>query len=78
VQLLPSRPPGDDEPCAFEDAEVLHHPETRHLELRLELGQRAAGTLEEPVEQETPRRVCEGLEPTIISSGVASGIGLAA
>jgi hypothetical protein len=66
VQLLPSRPLGDDEACAFEHAEVLHHSETGHLELRLQLGQRAAVTLEEPVEQETPRRVCERLEHAIV------------
>ena len=45
---------------------MLHHPEARHLQLRLELGQRAAVTLEEPVEQEASRRVGERLEHTVV------------
>ena len=57
VQLLPPRALGDDEVRVFENAQVLHHPETGHVQLGLELGQRAAVTREEPVEQEAPRRI---------------------
>ena len=45
---------------------MLHHAEARHLQLRLELGERAAVTLEEPVEQEPPRRVGERTEHGIV------------
>ena len=45
-------PAGDDEAGVFEDPEVLHDAEARHLQLRLELGERAAVTHEEPIEQE--------------------------
>ena len=45
---------------------MLHDTEAGHLQLGLELGQRAAVTLEEPVEQEPPRRVGERLEHTVV------------
>jgi hypothetical protein len=45
---------------------VLHHAEARHLQLGLELGQRAAVTQEEPVEQEAPRGICKRLENTVV------------
>ena len=41
---------------------AIDHPEARHLELRLELGERAAVTLEKPVEEMSSGRVGEGLE----------------
>src|SRR5438270_734222 len=46
--------------------QVLHHAEARHLQLGLELGQRAAVTLEQPVEQEATRRVGECLEDRVV------------
>jgi hypothetical protein len=45
---------------------VLHHPEPRHVQIGLELGQRAAVALEEPVEQEPTGRVGERLEHTVV------------
>jgi hypothetical protein len=66
VQLFPTGPPGDDEARVFEDAQVLHDAEAGHLQLRLELGQRAAVTREEPVEQVAPGRVGERLEHTVV------------
>src|SRR3954462_8808703 len=56
VELFPSDLPRDDETGVLEDAEVLHDAEARHLQLGLQLRERAAVTLEEPVEQEPPRR----------------------
>ena len=66
VELLPARSARDDETGLFEDAQVLHHAEARHLQLGLELGQRAAVTLEEPVEQEPARRIGECLEHAVV------------
>ena len=57
---------GDDEARVLEHPQVLHHTEARHLQLRLELGQRAAVTREEPVEQEATRLVGERLEHTVV------------
>ena len=53
-------------PGFLQQAEVLHHAEAGHLQLRLELRQRAAVTREEPVEQEAPRRVGERLEHAVV------------
>jgi hypothetical protein len=66
VQFLPALPACDDEARVFEDPEVLHDAEASHLQLGLELGERAAVTREEPVEQEPPRRVGERLEHTVV------------
>jgi hypothetical protein len=66
VVLLPPRPSRDDEPCLFEDAQVLHDAEARHLQLRLELRERAAVALEEPVEQEATRRIGKCLEHPVV------------
>ena len=66
VELLPARPAGDDEACVFEDAQVLHHAEARHLQIRLELGERAAVALEEPVEQVPAGRIRQGLEDAVV------------
>jgi hypothetical protein len=66
VQLFPARPAHDDEARAFEDAKVLHDTEARHLQFGLELGERAAVTLEEPVEEEAARRVGERLEHEVV------------
>ena len=48
------------------EAQVLHDAEARHLQLGLELGQRAAVTRVEPVEQEAARRVGECLEYAVV------------
>src|SRR6266850_892444 len=69
VQLLPAPAARDDEACLLQDLEVLHDPEARHLQLRLELGERAAVTLEEPVEEMPARRISECLEDGIVVHG---------
>jgi hypothetical protein len=66
VQLFPARPARDDEARVFEHAEVLHDAEARHLQLGLELRERAAVTRKEPVEQEAPRRVGKRPEHPIV------------
>ena len=66
VQLLPALPAGDDEPGVLEHAEVLHDAEAGHLELGLELRERAAVALEEPVEEMAPGRVGERLEDLVV------------
>ena len=45
---------------------MLHGAEAGHLQLGLELRQRAAVTLVEPVEQEAPRRIAERLEDEVV------------
>ena len=45
---------------------MLHDPDTRHVHLGLELGQRATFTLEEKIEQEAARRVGERLEHAVV------------
>jgi len=65
VQEVPFLPPcfaRDHEARVFEHAEMLHDTEASHVHLGLELSERAAVTLEEPVEQESPRGVRECLE----------------
>jgi len=65
VQEMPFLPPCsacDHEAGVFEHAQMFHDAEPGHLHLGLELGERAAVTLEEPVEEESPRRVRECLE----------------
>src|ERR1700758_2124276 len=57
VQLGPALAARIHEPRLLEHAEVLHDAESRHLELRLELRERAAVALEEPVEEMASRRV---------------------
>ena len=57
---------GDDEVRLLEHAQVLHDPEAGHLQLGLELGQRAAVTLEEPVEEEAAGGVGERLEHEVV------------
>ena len=58
--------PCDDEAGVLQHPQVLHHAEARHLQLGLELRQRAAVTREEPVEQEATRRVGQRLEHTVV------------
>jgi hypothetical protein len=70
VQLLPARPAGDDQPGVLEQAQVLHHAEARHLQLGLQLGERAAVTLEQAVEEEATRGVGERLEHAIVVVGL--------
>ena len=65
VQLLPARPAGDHEVRFLEHLEVLHHAEAGHRQLGLELGERAAVTLEEQVEQEPTGRIGQRLEHAV-------------
>ncbi len=48
---------------------MLHDPEARHLEIGLELGERAAVTLEEPVEEMPARGIGKRLEDGIVVHG---------
>jgi len=66
MQLLPAGPARDDQPSVFEHTQVLHDAEARHLQLRLELCERAAVTNEEPIEQEAARRIGECLEHAVV------------
>lgn len=66
MQLLPARPADDDQVRLLEHPQVFHHAEARHLQLGLELGERAAVTLEEPVEQEPARGIGERLEHAVV------------
>ena len=59
-------PAGDDEARLLEDAQVLHDAEARHLELGLELRERAAVALEEPVEEMPARRIGERPEDPVV------------
>ena len=40
MQLLPTRPAGDDQASVLEDPQMLHDTESRHIYFRLELGDR--------------------------------------
>ena len=66
VELLAPRSPGHDETRILEHPQMLHDAEARHLDLRLELRERAAVTFVEPVEQEPPRRIGERLEDVVV------------
>lgn len=66
VVLLPPRALRDDKTCFLEDAQVLHHAKPRHLQLGLQLRERAAVTRKEQVEQEATGRVGEGLEHPVV------------
>jgi hypothetical protein len=67
VELLPAGPASDDEPGLFQQAQVLHDPEARHVDLGLELGERAAFAFVQEVEQEAAGRVGERLEhPAVV------------
>ena len=45
---------------------MLHHPEAGHLEALLQLPERPAVLLEEPVEQMPPGRIGQRLEDSVI------------
>jgi hypothetical protein len=66
VELLPALLAGDDEPRLLQHLQVLHDPEAGHRELGLQLGQRAAVTREEQVEQEATRGVGKRLEHAVV------------
>jgi hypothetical protein len=66
VQLLAARSASEDETRIFEDAKMLHHAEARHLQLGLELSERAAVTREEPIEEVTPRRISQCPEHAVV------------
>jgi hypothetical protein len=53
-------------PASSSTRRVLHHSEARHLELGLELAERAPLALEQPVEEVPPRRVGERLEHPVV------------
>src|SRR6476620_737584 len=65
MQLLPPSLFRDDEPRLLEHAQVLHKAESRHGQPVLELAQRLAILLEEPVEELATRRVGERSEDVI-------------
>src|SRR5438067_13202523 len=66
MQLRPARAAGDDEAGLLENPQVLHHAEAGHLELGLELGERTAVALEEPVEQMAAGRIGECPEDLVV------------
>ena len=66
MELLPARAAGDDEARALQDPQVLHHAEARHLQLGLELGERAAVALEEPVEEVPAGRIRQCPEDVVV------------
>src|SRR3954470_11659107 len=66
MELLPPLPPGHQEVGLLEDPQVLHDAVARHLQLRLELGQRLPVAGEQQVEQEPARRIGERLEHAVV------------
>src|SRR5690606_41200877 len=62
VELLAPHLPGHDQPGLLEHLEMLHHPETGHLQARFQLGERPAVSLVEQVEKVPTGRVGECLE----------------
>ena len=64
--LLSAGAPGDDEPRVLEHAQMLHHSEAGHLDALLQLPERPAVVLEEPVEQMPPGRIGQRLEDSVI------------
>src|SRR5579862_9781796 len=66
VQLLSAAPAADDEPRLFQEAQVLHHAEARHVHLGFELGQCPAVALEEEVQQVPTCLVGERLEHAVV------------
>jgi len=72
VQLLPSRTTGDHEVGFLKHLEMLHDPESGHIQTRLQFGERAAVTLEEEVEKESPGWICQRPEHRVqvVSTGV--------
>ncbi len=66
MQLLPARPARDDKTRLFQQAQMLHDPDARHVHLGFELGQREAFTLKQKIEQEAARRVGKRLEHEVV------------
>ena len=67
VVLLPADAAGGHETRRLEDPQVLHHAEPRHRRQRpLELRERLAITLEEPIEQPPPADVRHGVEHLVV------------
>ena len=63
VALLAPDLDGRHEPGLFQDPQVLHDPEPRHLrQVLAQLPERLAIALEEPIEQFSPIRIGEGPE----------------
>ena len=52
VELLPSIPTSRQQAGILQDAKVLHHAEPGHRQVRLELRERLAISLKEPIEQQ--------------------------
>src|SRR5262249_34822938 len=62
VELLAAAPPGHHQARILELPQVLHHPEPRHAEPRLERAQGLSVLAEQLVEQAPPGRIGQGLE----------------
>src|SRR5690348_14453887 len=73
MQFLAADPLTHDQPRTLENAEVFHDSEARHLQFRLELGEREPVLLEESVEKESARRIRERLEDAIVCHGSSIG-----
>jgi len=65
--LLATRPPSNDEAGVFEDSQMAHDAKARHVELGLQLGERASVAHEQLVEQRASGRVCQCLEDEVIA-----------
>ena len=66
VQLLPTGLTCGDQTGFFENRQMFHHPEARHFQPGVELFERAAVTLEEPIEEEATGRVGQRLENQVV------------
>ncbi len=53
-------------PRVFEHTQMLHDPESRHLDLRLEFGERLTILGEQSVEYQAPGRIGQCLEDVIV------------
>jgi hypothetical protein len=65
VELLAAPALGDHQARPFQEPEVLHHAETRHLEARRERTERLPVATEELVEQPTPGGVGQAPENVV-------------
>ncbi len=66
MQFLPARPARDNEAGIFQNLQMLHDAETRHLEPGLQFLQRAAVALKKQVQEEASCRIGKCLEYVIV------------
>ncbi len=66
VAFFPTETLRGDETCSFQQAQMLHHADSRHVDVRFEFAQGATVPLEQQVEQVATRRVGERLEYEVV------------